>query len=157
MSKQPRKQRKRFYNAPLHLKRKFLSAHLASDIIVRYRRRSIPVVKGDMVKIMRGDFAGQTGKVRKVNVKEGTVEIEGITITKADGKKVSRPIHASNLLITKLNLADPWRRRKISEKLSEEEKMRIEKEVEEEKKEMEEEVKEEAKEEVKKEGVDESS
>ncbi|MBC7128682.1 MAG: 50S ribosomal protein L24 [Thermoplasmatales archaeon] len=155
MSKQPRKQRKRFYNAPLHLKRKFLSAHLASDIMVRYRRRSIPVVKGDMVKIMRGDFAGQTGKVRKVNVREGTVEIEGITITKADGKKVSRPIHASNLLITKLNLADPWRRRKIGEKLSEEEKMMIEKEAEETKEKIEE-IKEEAKEETK-EGVNESS
>jgi large subunit ribosomal protein L24 len=155
MSKQPRKQRKRFYNAPLHLKRKFLSAHLANDIIVRYKRRSIPVVKGDMVKIMRGDFAGQTGKVRKVNVKEGTVEIEGITITKADGKKVSRPIHASNLLITKLNLADPWRRRKIGEKLSEEEKMMIEKEAEEAKEKIEE-VKEEAKEETK-EGINESS
>lgn len=113
------------------------------------------MVKGDMVKIMRGDFAGQTGKVRKVNVKEGTVEIEGITITKADGKKVSRPIHASNLLITKLNLADPWRRRKIGEKLSEEEKMMIEKEAEEAKEKIEE-VKEEAKEETK-EGVNESS
>lgn len=154
MSKQPRKQRKRFYNAPLHLKRKFLAAHLASDLILKYKRRSIPVIRGDSVKIMRGDFAGQTGKVRKVNVKEGTVEIEGITITKADGKKVPRPIHASNLLITKLNLTDAWRRRKLSEKLSEEERIKLEKEAEEQKKEIEE-VKEEVKE--VKEGVNESS
>ncbi len=139
MSRQPRKQRERFYNAPLHLKREFLSAHLASELIVKYKKRNIPVIKGDMVKIMRGEFAGQTGRVRKVNLKKGTVEIEGIVITKADGKKVSRPVHASNLLITRLNLTDPWRRSKISEKLSEEEKVEVEKEAEEQKKEMKEE------------------
>ena len=143
MSEQPRKQRKRFYKAPLHIKRKSISSHLASELIIRYKRRAMPVIEGDTVKIMRGNFAGQSGKVRKVNVKKGTVEIEGVTIAKADGKKVPRPIHASNLLITKLNLADPWRRRKLKEKLSEEEKMKLEKEVEEETKEEKEEVEEE--------------
>lgn len=134
-----------------------MSAHLTSELIVRYKRRSIPVVRGDTVKIMRGEFAGQTGRVRKVNLKEGTVEIEGVTITKADGKKVSRPIHASNLLITKLNLTDPWRRRKISEKLTEEEKIEVEKEAEEQKKEIGEEEKEEKEEKEKEEKKEEGN
>ncbi|HEC77433.1 MAG TPA: 50S ribosomal protein L24 [Thermoplasmatales archaeon] len=152
MSVQPRKQRKFLYNAPLHKKRKWISAHMADDLILKYRRRSLPVIRGDTVKIMRGEFKGTTGKVRKVNTRKGSLEIEGVTITKVDGKKVSRPIHASNVLITKLNLTDPWRRRKLEEGLPEEVKEEIEKEAEEqikiieEEKEIVEEVKEEIKE-----------
>lgn len=160
MSVQPRKQRKFLYNAPLHKKRKWVSAHMAEDLILRYRRRSLPVVRGDTVKIMRGEFKGTIGKVRRVNTKKGSIEIEGVTITKVDGKKVSRPVHASNVLITKLNLTDPWRRRKLEEGLPEEVKEEIEKEAEEqikiieEEKEREEEV-EETKEEIKEEGEEE--
>jgi len=155
MSVQPRKQRKFLYNAPLHKKRKWISAHMADDLILKYRRRSLPVIRGDTVKIMRGEFKGTTGKVRKVNTRKGSLEIEGVTITKVDGKKVSRPIHASNVLITKLNLTDPWRRRKLEEGLPEEVKKEIEKEAEEqikiieEEKEIVEEGEEEVKEEVK--------
>ena len=160
MSVQPRKQRKFLYNAPLHKKRKWVSAHIAEDLILKYRRRSLPVVRGDTVKIMRGEFKGTIGKVRRVNTKKGSIEIEGVTITKVDGKKVSRPVHASNVLITKLNLTDPWRRRKLEEGLPEEVKEEIEKEAEEqikiieEEKEREEEV-EETKEEIKEEGEEE--
>ena len=140
---QPRKQRKAFYNAPLHKKRKWISAHLSEDLMLRYGRRSITVIKGDTVKVMRGEFKGQSGKVRKVDVKKGRLEIEGITITKVDGKKVPRPIHASNVMILKLNLTDPWRRKKLEEGLPEETKKEIEKEAEEQIKEIEKEEKEE--------------
>ncbi len=128
---------------------------MADDLILKYRRRSLPVIRGDTVKIMRGEFKGTTGKVRKVNTRKGSLEIEGVTITKVDGKKVSRPIHASNVLITKLNLTDPWRRRKLEEELPEEVKKEIEKEAEEqikiieEEKEIVEEGEEEVKEEIK--------
>lgn len=159
MSAQPRKQRKFLYNAPLHKKRKWVSAHMADDLILKYRRRSLPVIRGDTVKIMRGEFKGTTGKVRKVNTKKGSIEIEGVTITKVDGKKVSRPVHASNVLITKLNLTDPWRRRKLEEGLPEEIKEEIEKEAEEQIKIIEEEKEreEEIAEEVREEGVEEEA
>ncbi len=151
MSYQPRKQRKFLYTAPLHKKRKWIAAHLAEELIIRYRRRSVPVIRGDTVKVMRGDFKGHVGKVRKVDVKKGRIEIEGVTITKVDGKKVARPIHASNVLITKLNLTDPWRRRKLEEGLPEETRREIEKEAEEQLRELaeakEEEIKEEEREE----------
>ena len=107
--------------------------------MLKYKRRSIQVIRGDTVKIMRGSYKGRVGKVRKVDIKRQKIEIEGVTITKVDGKSVPYPIHASNVMITKLNLTDPWRRRKLEEKLSEEEKKAVEKEAEEQIKEMEEE------------------
>ena len=142
------------YNAPLHRRRKMIASHLADDLILKYKRRSLPVVKGDTVKVMRGEFRGHTGKVRSVDTKKWRVEVEGVVITKVDGKKVPRPVHASNLLITRLNLTDPWRRRKLEEGLPEEVKKEIEKEAEEQVKIMEEEMaaaEEEEKEEMKEE------
>jgi len=128
------------YNAPLHKRRKMIASHLAEDLILKYRRRSLPVVKGDTVKVMRGEFKGHTGKVRGINTRKWSVEVEGVAITKVDGKKVPRPLHASNLLITKLNLTDPWRRRKLEEGLPEEVKKEIEEEAEKQIKVMEEEM-----------------
>lgn len=136
-SKQPRKQRKLYFNAPLHKRRKMLAAHLTENLLLKYDRRNIPVVKGDTVKVMRGSFRGHEDKVAGVNLKRQVVEIEGITTVKADGTKVARTIHPSNLLITKLNLTDKWRRNKLEKGLSEVTKKEIEKEAEEQIKELE--------------------
>ena len=70
----------------------------------------------------RADFGG-------FGVQDQTVEVEGIMITKADGKKLARPLHSSTLLITKLNLTDKWRRKKLESGLSETAKKEIEKEA----------------------------
>lgn len=156
MSRQPRKQRKLLYTAPLHKRRKWIAAHLADDLILKYRRRSLPVIKGDTVKVMRGDFKGHVGKVRSVDTKKGRLEVEGVIITKVDGKKVPRPVHASNVVITKLNLTDPWRRKKLEEGLPEEVKKEIEKEAEEQIKEMAEEEARAAEEEEKEEEMEET-
>src|SRR5512136_2539294 len=127
----PRKQRYMLYNAPLHKKRKWISSHLAENLLLKYDRRSLPVVKGDTVKVMRGNYRGHEDKISKVNVRDQTVEIEGVTITTAKGTKIAKPIHASNLLITKLNVTDKWRRRKLESGLAETTKKEIEKEAEE--------------------------
>jgi len=137
----PGKQRKELFNAPLHKKRKWIASHLEENLLLKYDRRSIPVVKGDTVKVMRGSFKGHEDKIAHVNIKKRYVEIEGLTTTKADGKKIARPLHASNLLITKLNLTDKWRRKKLEKGLSEEEKKEIEKEAEQQLKQAEEEQK----------------
>jgi large subunit ribosomal protein L24 len=126
----PGKQRKNLYNAPLHKKRKWLSAHLEENLLLKYDKRAVSVTKGDTVKVMRGSFKGHEDKIAAVNVKECTVEIEGITMSKADGNKIAKPIHPSNVLITKLNLTDKWRRKKLERGLSEEAKKEIEKEAE---------------------------
>jgi len=129
ISTKARKQRKAFFNAPLHQRRKQLSSHLEENLLLKYDKRRIPIVKGDTVKIMRGAFKGHENKVTKVHLKKHTVEIEGVTLTKADGKQIAKPVHPSNLLITKLNLTDKWRRQRLEEGLSSETKKEIEKEA----------------------------
>lgn len=126
----PRKQRKMLYKAPLHVKRKWLASHLSENLLLKYDKRSIPVIKGDTVKVMRGSYRGHEDKVVQVNVKRQIVEIEGVITVKADGKKIAKPMHPSNLLVTKLNLTDKWRRSKLELGLSEETKKEIEVEAE---------------------------
>jgi len=115
VSKQARKQRKRQYNAPDHVRRKMVSSHLSDDLKKQFKRRSAMVVKGDTVMVLRGDEKVRNieGKVTAINTRTGKVVVEGVTIAKADGTLKERPVHASNLVITKLNLTDPWRKEKL--------------------------------------------
>jgi len=149
-SEKARKQRRNLFNAPMHKKRKWMASHLEEKLLLKYDRRSMPVITGDTVKVMRGSFKGHEDKVSQVNVSKRHVEVEGLTMVKADGKKIAKPVHPSNLLITKLNLTDRWRREKLEKGLSEDAKKEIEKEAEEQLKELEEE-KRKAEEEAKKE------
>ena len=144
-----RKQRKEYFNAPLHKKRKWIASHLEENLLLKYDRRRITLVKGDNVKVMRGSFKGHEGKITKVNQRRRFVEVEGLVMTKADGKKIAKPIHASNLLITKLNLTDRWRREKLEKNLSAELKKEIEEEAKEQIIEIEKEIQEEEAEEEK--------
>ena len=64
-SKQPRKQRKALYNAPLHLRNRLMSAMLSKELKEKYNKNSLPVRKGDVVKILRGNFKGIEGEVSK--------------------------------------------------------------------------------------------
>ena len=117
-STKPRTQRKRATQAPLHRKRILASAHLAPEVHEKAKGhlpRALPVRKGDSVRIMRGGFRGREGKVLSVDRVHGTVVVEGITIEKVDEKKVPRPLHASNLLIIRMDDTDAWRRRKFEE------------------------------------------
>ena len=118
-SKQPRKQRKYIANAPLHLKRKLLSANLSKELRKKHNKRNIPVIKGDIVKIMRGKFKNKTGKIIKVKIKALKIMIEGIQVKKQDGSKVNVPLRASNLQIIELNLEDKKRLKSINEKKEE--------------------------------------
>ena len=96
---------------------------------MKYDRRSVPLITGDTVKVMRGIYKGHESKVATIHVKKYRVEVEGVTITKADGKKIAKPVHPSNLLITKLNLTDKWRRNNLEKKVSAETKKDIEAEA----------------------------
>ncbi len=108
-SKQPRKQRKYSYNAPLHIRGRFMSAHLSKDLMKKYNRRSIRLRKGDRVTILRGQFKKKTGNIERIDLKETRVYITGIEMIKKDGTKVFYPIHPSNLVVTELNLDDKKR------------------------------------------------
>lgn len=115
-SKQPRKQRKARYNAPSHQMSMFLSAPLAKDLREEYKKRTVRVVTGDTVKVLRGDHAGAEGVVDGVQVKKGTLQVHGVTVTKSDGTEVPRPVHASNVVVMKLNTKDPRRVEKLEER-----------------------------------------
>lgn len=110
---QPRTERKRLYNLPVHLARRQISSHLSDDLMKKFGRRTVVLRVGDTVKVMRGDFAGTTGKVLAVDARVRKVEVEGVTVEKADKTKVPRRVDASNLLVTKLDLSDKLRREKI--------------------------------------------
>ncbi len=103
-SKKPGKQRKYRFNAPLHLRQKFVSVHLSKELRTKYKKRNLVVKKGDIVIILRGQYRKKTGKVARVDIKKSKVFIEGIESVKKDGTKTLYPFTPSNLLITELNL-----------------------------------------------------
>lgn len=111
ISVKPSKQRKRLYQAPYHIRGKILSAHLSSELRETYKTRSLPVRKGDTVRISRGDYKGVEGKVMRVDRKRYRIFIEGITREKADGTTVLVPIHPSKVEIIRLNLDDKLRKK----------------------------------------------
>ncbi|MEM4021728.1 MAG: 50S ribosomal protein L24 [Nitrososphaerota archaeon] len=113
-SYQPRKQRKLLFNAPMHRLPKLMSAHLSPELREKYNRRSFPIRVGDKVRILRGEFKGVEGKVTGVDRERQVIYVENVTIKKADGTSVSRPIHVSNVMITELNLDDEYRKRALA-------------------------------------------
>lgn len=115
-SVQPRKQRKYNFNAPLHTRHKFLSAHLSKELKVKYGKRNLPLRKGDEVLIMRGAFKKKKAKVTSVNLRESLVSLENIQRTKKDGSKVNVMFPASVLMIVTLSLDDKRRQDAINKK-----------------------------------------
>lgn len=116
VSSQPRKQRRDFHKGPLHRRKLSLRAHVSDELMEKYDIWTLRVHKGDTVKVMRGGYAGHTAKVSRVDTKKRVLYIEKVTSVKADGKETPRPIHPSNVLLTKLDLTDPWRKRKLEER-----------------------------------------
>ncbi len=112
-SKQPRKQRKYRYNAPLHVRRKFLSAHLSKELREKLGRRSLEIRKGDRVQVMRGQYRGIVGKVDSVSLKKLKVYLENVRRKKADGKEMLVPLDPSNLMI--VEMAEDEKRLKVVE------------------------------------------
>lgn len=109
MSKQPRKQRRSIYRAKLHHRHKFLHATLSKELREKYGKRAIRVRKGDKVKVMRGSFAGHTGKVLEVDMKRLRIFVDGVVVKKANGEEVPMPIHPSNVMIVELGEEDEVR------------------------------------------------
>jgi large subunit ribosomal protein L24 len=56
--------------------------------------------------VLRGDFAGEDGEVVEVDLKQAVVYVEDVTVEKADGEEVPRPLDASNVRLTKLDFHD---------------------------------------------------
>ncbi|MEM2021712.1 MAG: 50S ribosomal protein L24 [Zestosphaera sp.] len=111
----PGKQRSRVYNAPMHLRHKYVTAMLSNELRGKLGIKRVYVRTGDVVKVLRGDWRGHEGKVIKVDYEDAALHVEGVTIKKADGTPVYYPIHPSKVMIVKLDLSDK-RRSKIIER-----------------------------------------
>ena len=108
--KDPRKQRKRLYNAPAHLRHKLMAAPLSSELAASKKTKSLPVRKGDTVRVVRGDHIGFEGKINRVDLKRYRIFIEGLTREKVDGTNIFVSVHPSKVIIKNLKLDDKWRK-----------------------------------------------
>jgi len=119
---------KLIYRATFHTRSKQLGSQLSEDLRKKYGKKSVRVIKGDSIKIVRGEFKGVDGKISKVSTKKNSVAVEGVKKEKTKGDKFDVYIHTSNLLVTGLNTEDKWRIAKLEgKKPSEKPKVVIEK------------------------------
>ena len=118
LSKQPSKQRKQLYNAPLHKRRKILTAPLSETLAEKEGIKKLVIRKGDSVRVLRGSFRGIEGEVSKVDYKKMMLIIEGVTFEKQDGSAQHFPIRASNCEIINLkNMKDKRRKAIVNRRL----------------------------------------
>lgn len=94
---------------PKHQRDKMVGATLNDGLRKQYGRRSVRVIEGDSIRVMRGEYRGVEGKVEKVNTENGTLQIEGVQHEKIRGGQVKVPIHASNVMVTSLKMDDKYR------------------------------------------------
>jgi large subunit ribosomal protein L24 len=93
---------------------------------VRHQRKAervtMPITKGDTVRVMRGEEKGKEGKVLRVFTKTGRVTVEGINIVKRHRKarraeeqsaiiEMPAPIHHSNVMLLDPKSGAPTRTR----------------------------------------------
>lgn len=105
-------------NLPSHLRDSRVASTLSDNLREQYDSRNCRVVKGDNVRVVRGEYSGIEGKVEKVNTHRGTLSIEGIQREKVKGGNVKVQIHSSNLIVTGLNLDDKYRKNKLQRNLN---------------------------------------
>ena len=107
---------KLIYRATFHTRSKQLGSQLSDDLRKKYGKKSVRVIEGDSIKIVRGEFKGVDGKISKVSTKKSSVAVEGVKKEKTKGDKFDVYIHTSNLLVTGLNTEDKWRIAKLEGK-----------------------------------------
>ena len=115
-SGKPRKQRVFRYNAPMHVRQKFVHVRVAKELAAKLgvKRRSVAVRRGDTVKVMSGGSRGKTGKVASVDLKRAIVLVEGIVRKNAKGKESQIPIKSSNVYAIDLDLSDKLRSARLA-------------------------------------------
>ena len=108
--KDPGKQRKMLFNAPAHLRHKIMSAPLSPELVKSRGAKTLPVRKGDTIRLMRGEHKGFEGKIQRVDLSEYRIYVEGLTREKVDGTAIFVSVHPSKVMIRNLGLDDKWRK-----------------------------------------------
>ena len=106
---QPRKQRKMVYNIPIHRRKLLVSVGLEKKLRAKFNRRTMPVRKGDKVKVLRGSFKGVTSIVNKVDMEKKCLLLEDVKRSKTDGTDVRIPINPSNVILIEPDMTDKKR------------------------------------------------
>lgn len=104
------------YQATAFVKNKQLASHLSAELRKKYTKRSVRIIEGDTIRVLRGEFRGVTGKITKVSTSKNGVTIEGVKKEKLKGGNLDVYIHPSNLIVTDLNTEDKWRQNKLEGK-----------------------------------------
>ena len=107
---------KQIYYATSKVKSVQTASSLSSDLRKKFGKRSARIVKGDTVKVLRGEFYGTAGKVTKILTQKNSITVDGVKREKVKGEKIDVPIHATNVIITALNDGDKWRMNKLQGK-----------------------------------------
>jgi large subunit ribosomal protein L24 len=107
----PRRQRKALYTAAPFQRRRRMTVPLSRELRTRFHARSLPLRKGDTVRVLSGSFVGREERVAKVDRRAYSVILDNVTLKTGEEKLTPLPIRTSHLVITRLNLSDPWRRR----------------------------------------------
>ena len=89
---------------------------------INVERVTMPITRGDTVRVMRGEDKGKEGKVLRVFPKTGRVTVEGINLVKKHRKarraeeqsgiiEMAAPIHHSNVMLLDPKQGVPTRTR----------------------------------------------
>jgi large subunit ribosomal protein L24 len=90
---------------------------------INAEREAVHVVKGDTVRVVRGDDKGRSGEVLRVFPKTGRVLVKGINLVKKHRRarrpeeqsqiiEVEAPVHASNVMLLDPKSGAPTRTRR---------------------------------------------
>ncbi len=93
-----------------------MAAPLSPELLAQRGVKTLPIRKGDTVRIMRGDHKGFDGKISRVDLKHFRVYLEGLTREKVDGSTVFVALHPSKVMIRNLNLDDKLRKAVVARK-----------------------------------------
>jgi len=107
---------KLIYRASHVTKSKQVSSPLSTDLKKRFSKKSVRVVEGDSIKIVRGEFKGVDGKIGKISIQKSSLAVEGVKKEKTKGEKFDVYVHSSNVIVTGLNSDDKWRVSKLEGK-----------------------------------------
>jgi large subunit ribosomal protein L24 len=104
--------------------------------VVKAGVRKMHIRRGDRVKVIRGNFAGQEGTVLRVLRDENRVVVEGINLRKRHTRPSQKnpeggilsfeaPIHASNVMLLDPGSGEPTRVRSSGEKKRERQRISV--------------------------------
>jgi large subunit ribosomal protein L24 len=93
-----------------------MAAPLSPELVKSKGAKTLPVRKGDTVRVVRGDHLGFEGKVSRVDLKRYRIFLEGLTREKVDGTNIFVSVHPSKVMIKNLKLDDNWRKAVVERK-----------------------------------------